>query len=77
MNLEALDFRNFGTADRSWFHPVVAPLPDGRLFAAMQKINGSDHYGSPMFSVSADLGRSWSAPAAAISPISCTACGRR
>ena len=62
MNLEALDFRNFGTADRSWFHPAVAPLPDGRLFAAMQKINGSDHYGSPMFSVSADLGGSWSAP---------------
>ena len=62
MNLEALDFRNFGTADRSWFHPAVAPLPDGRLFATMQKINGSDHYGNPMFAVGGARGAEWSTP---------------
>jgi len=63
MNIELLDFDHFGTAVRTWFHPAVAPLPEGGLFATMQKINGSDHYGDPMFSVSGARGGRWCAPA--------------
>ena len=40
MNLELLDFCNFGSSDPAWFHPAVTPLRDGRLFATMQKISG-------------------------------------
>ena len=63
MNLETLDFRNFGAAGRNWFHPAVARLRDGRLLAVMQEIRGSDHYGCPMFAVGGERGESWSVPA--------------
>lgn len=62
MNIELLDFNNFGSSNRTWFHPAVAPLGDGKFFATMQKINGSDHYDTPRFAVSADRGESWSVP---------------
>lgn len=63
MNLELLDFRDFGSDEPCWFHPAVTRLHDGRLFATMQRINGSDHYGDPMFTVSSDRGATWTAPA--------------
>ena len=63
MNLELLDFHNFGSSEPCWFHPAVTRLHDGRWFATMQKINGSDHYGAPMFAVSSDRGATWTAPA--------------
>ena len=63
MNLKALDFNNFGTDIHAWFHPSVTVLHDGRLFAVMQEMRGSDHYGCPFFSISDDDGANWSAPA--------------
>ena len=63
MNIELLDFHNFGTSDRLWFHPAVTVLADGRWLATMQKINGSDHYSNPVFALSADRGASWTPPA--------------
>ena len=62
MNIKALDFNNFGTDIHTWFHPSVTLLHDGRLFAVMQTMKGSDHYGGPCFSISADKGENWSAP---------------
>lgn len=60
MNIQALDFHNFGTSVLNWFHPAVTRLHDGRLLATIQVINGSDCYGSPSFSISSDMGRNWS-----------------
>ncbi len=49
------------TAD--YFHPSVAPLPGGDWLMCMQTLAGhSDHYGSPEYSVSCELGDGWSAP---------------
>lgn len=62
MKLELLDFHDFGSPDHAWFHPAAAPL-NGGFFATMQKINGQDHYGSPMFAMSFDRGENWSVPA--------------
>jgi len=59
MNIELLDFHNFASPEHCWFHPAVTPLPDGRIFATAQRINGSDFYGCPVFALSPDLGASW------------------
>lgn len=63
MKLTTVDFHNFGTDNGLYFHPSVTKLHDGRLFATMQDVNGSDHYGDPMFAVSSDNGQTWTAPA--------------
>ena len=42
-------------------YSVTVLLPKSDT-ATMQKINGSDHYGNPVFAVSNDRGKSWSAP---------------
>jgi len=60
MNIELLDFHNFASSEHCWFHPAVASLHDGRLFATTQKINGSDFYGCPVFAISSDQGKHWS-----------------
>jgi hypothetical protein len=51
---------------RTWFHPRVCMLPDqdGNPIALMnlQEIGGSDYFGPVHWSVSKDLGRTWSEP---------------
>jgi len=46
----------------TWFQPRACRLPDGTLLMALQRITGSDNYGSSHLSVSTDVGRSWSEP---------------
>ena len=62
MQLKSLEFHNFGTRLNAWFHPSTTLLHDGRVFASMQEINGSDHYGTPMYALSNSLEEEWSAP---------------
>lgn len=62
MKLTTVDLHNFGTDHGLYFHPAVTKLHDGRLFATMQDINGSDHYGNPMFTISGDGGKTWLVP---------------
>ena len=62
MKFKSLNLHNFGTEVKAWFHPATALLQDGRIFATMQEINGSDHYGPPMFAVSEALEGTWTAP---------------
>lgn len=46
-----------------YFHPSVALLPGGDWLMCMQALAGhSDHYGSPEYCVSSELGDGWSAP---------------
>ncbi|MGI6355265.1 MAG: hypothetical protein GX937_03645 [Lentisphaerae bacterium] len=45
-----------------YFHPSVAPLPGGKWLMCMQELAGSDHYGSPEYSISSGLGNGWSTP---------------
>ena len=51
---------------RTWFHPraCMLPGPDGRPIALMnlQEIGGSDYFGQVHWSMSDDLGRTWSEP---------------
>lgn len=61
-NIEQLDFNNFGVEPFNWFHPSLTRLADGRWMATMQTISGSDHYGNPMFAISADNGKTWTKP---------------
>jgi len=60
-------WRNRDGETRTWFHPRVCmmPGPDGEPVALMtlQEIGGSDYFGQVHWSVSADLGKSWSEPA--------------
>ena len=60
--LMPLDFKNFGTTKRNWFHPGVAVLPDGTWLATMQEIAGSDFYCNPHFAFSHDKGQTWTTP---------------
>ncbi|NMA43197.1 MAG: hypothetical protein GX946_07430 [Oligosphaeraceae bacterium] len=46
----------------NYFHPSVAPLPGGEWLMCMQAFVGSDHYGSPEYSISSAFGDGWSAP---------------
>ena len=64
--IKLIDFNNFAKSNDSWFNPAVTRLADGRWLATMLTINGNDFFGDPMFSISADEGRSWTTP----SPIS-------
>jgi hypothetical protein len=51
---------------RTWFHPraCMMPGPSGKPVALMtlQEIGGSDYFGQVHWSVSADLGKTWSEP---------------
>ena len=51
---------------RTWFHPRVCMMPDkdGQPVALMnlQEIGGSDYFGPVQWSMSKDLGRTWSHP---------------
>ena len=51
---------------RTWFHPraCVVPGPEGRPVALMtlQEIGGSDYFGQVHWSMSADVGKTWSDP---------------
>lgn len=51
---------------KTWFHPRACVVPDenGQPIALMtlQEIGGSDYFGPVHFSVSRDLGKSWSDP---------------
>ncbi len=62
MILKSLNFNNFGTTQTAWFHPSTTLLHDGRVFASMQEINGSDHYGAPMYALCNGLEEEWSVP---------------
>ncbi|MBR4222366.1 MAG: hypothetical protein IKR81_14485, partial [Victivallales bacterium] len=62
MILKSLNFNNFGTSQTAWFHPSTTLLHDGRVFASMQEINGSDHYGAPMYALCNGLEEEWSMP---------------
>ncbi len=59
-------WRNRDGENRTWFHPRVCmtPGPDGKSVALMtlQEIGGSDYFGQVHWSMSADLGRTWSDP---------------
>ena len=59
-------WRNRDGRSRTWFHPraCMMPGPDGKPVALMtlQEIAGSDYFGQVHWSVSSDLGRTWSEP---------------
>lgn len=59
-------WRNRDGQTRTWFHPRVCmmPGPDGQPVALMtlQEIGGSDYFGQVHWSLSADLGKTWSEP---------------
>ncbi len=44
----------------NYFHPSIAPLPDGRWLMTLQSIMGSDFFGSLEYTISGDRGQSWS-----------------
>jgi hypothetical protein len=50
----------------SWFHPRACVVPDGnerKILMTLQTIGGSDVFGPVHWTLSSDLGRSWSDPA--------------
>lgn len=50
----------------TWFHPRACMIPEGETPTALmtlQEIGGSDYFGPVHFTVSRDLGTSWSTPA--------------
>lgn len=59
-------FRNRDGRSRTWFHPRACMMPgsDGRPIALMnlQEIGGSDYFGQVHWSLSEDLGKTWSDP---------------
>ncbi len=59
-------WRNRDGNGRTWFHPraCMLPGPDGKPIALMnlQEIGGSDYFGQVHWSISTDLGKSWSEP---------------
>jgi hypothetical protein len=59
-------WRNREGKGRTWFHPraCMMPGPNGRPVALMtlQEIGGSDYFGQVHWSMSADLGMTWSDP---------------
>lgn len=59
-------WRNRDGESRTWFHPraCMMPGPDGKPVALMtlQEIGGSDYFGQVHWSVSEDLGSTWSEP---------------
>lgn len=59
-------WRNRDGQSQTWFHPRVCMLPDanGQPVALMtlQQIGGSDYFGQVHWSISTDLGRTWSDP---------------
>ncbi len=61
-------FRNRDGQSRTWFHPraCMLPGPDGDPVALMtlQEIGGSDYFGQVHWSMSDDLGKTWSEPQA-------------
>ena len=61
--IKSLDFKNFGEENKSWYIPAATRLDDGRWMATTQSVQGTDFYGEPMFAISSDEGRTWSAPA--------------
>lgn len=57
-------FRNRnGESGTTWFHPRACMLPGGTALMTLQSIAGSDYFGPVHDTLSADLGKSWSAPA--------------
>ncbi len=58
--------RNRDGAAQTWFHPrcCMIPGPNGsaRLFMNLQVIGGSDYFGPVHWSISDDLGKTWSRP---------------
>ena len=60
--LVPLEFNDFGTPEKVWFHPGVAALPDGTWLATMQEVAGSDFFRNPHFAFSKDKGRTWTQP---------------
>ena len=59
-------WRNRDGKSRTWFHPRACMLPraDGKPIALMtlQEIGGSDYFGQVHWSISEDLGKTWSTP---------------
>jgi hypothetical protein len=59
-------WRNRDGKQRTWFHPRACMMPgrDGNPVAlmTMQEIGGSDYFGPVHWSMSADLGKTWSDP---------------
>ena len=59
-------WRNRDGGGRTWFHPraCMMPGPDGKPVALMtiQEIGGSDYFGPVHWSMSTDLGKTWSDP---------------
>lgn len=59
-------WRNRDGQGKTWFHPRACMLPDenGEPIALMtlQEIGGSDYFGPVHFSISKDLGKTWSEP---------------
>lgn len=59
-------WRNRDGKSRTWFHPRACMVPDedGQPMALMnlQEIGGSDYFGPVHWSVSRDLGKTWSDP---------------
>lgn len=59
-------WRNRDGQSRTWFHPrtCMMPGPDDQPVALMtvQEIGGSDYFGQVHWSLSADLGKTWSEP---------------
>lgn len=59
-------WRNRDGKSQTWFHPRVCMMPgaDGKPVAMMtlQQIGGSDYFGQVHWSMSSDLGKTWSDP---------------
>ncbi len=51
--------------DRTWFHPRACMIPGGKtphVFMTLQSITGSDMFGHVHWTMSKDLGKTWSKP---------------
>ena len=59
-------WRNRDGQSRTWFHPRACMIPgrDGKPVTLMnlQEIGGSDYFGQVHWSISEDLGKTWSEP---------------
>lgn len=59
-------WKNRDGKSKTWFHPraCMVPGPNGQPYALMtlQEIGGSDYFGTVHWSISKDLGKTWSEP---------------
>lgn len=59
-------WRNRDGQTRTWFHPRACMMPDANggtvALMTLQEIGGSDYFGPVHWSISTDLGKTWSDP---------------